>query len=52
MRRSVGFSKMISGVAGAVAALWLCGVGPAWAGGGMDAGSLLVLLCKTAEPPL
>jgi hypothetical protein len=49
MRGSVGFSKMISGVAGAVAALWLCGAGPAWAGGGMDAGSLLVLLCDTAS---
>jgi hypothetical protein len=41
-------SSKLSGVAGVAAALWLLLAGPAQAGGGMDAGSLLVLLCNQA----
>ena len=48
MRGSIKFSKF-SGVAGAIAALWLLLAGPAWAGGGMDAGTLLAALCQDAS---
>ena len=45
MRTSVR-SSMISRLAGAVAALWLSGVGSAWAGGSADAGALQAALGK------
>jgi hypothetical protein len=47
MRGSVKSSKLC-GVAGAAAALWLLLAGPAQAGGGMDAGTLLIALCNEA----
>lgn len=37
-------SFRFSGLAGALAALWLCGAGAAWAGDGADLGSLQALL--------
>jgi hypothetical protein len=43
MRASIGPST-ISRISGAVAGLWLCGAGAAWAGGGPDFGSLTALL--------
>ena len=52
MRASIRSSN-ISGLAGAVAALWLYGAGAAWAGGGMDLGSLQALLSgPPGEPQL
>jgi hypothetical protein len=55
MRASVAFS-IISRLAGAVAALWLCGGGAVWAGsgGGADLGTLnsaLTSLCSFLEAP-
>ena len=44
MRELVRGSK-ISSFTAAFAAIWLLCVGPAWAGGGMDAGALQGLLC-------
>src|SRR5215472_10407933 len=46
MRELVRGSK-ISGIAAAGVAIWLLCAGPAWAGGGMDAGALQSLLCDT-----
>jgi hypothetical protein len=46
--REVRGSK-ISGITAAVAALWLLYAGPAWAGGGMDAGALQDMLCNFAS---
>jgi hypothetical protein len=46
MRELVRGSK-ISGIAAAGAAIWLLCAGPAWAGGGMDAGALQSTLCDT-----
>jgi hypothetical protein len=43
MRGTVG-SLMISRLAAAAVAVWLCGTGSAWAGGGMDLGSLQLIL--------
>jgi hypothetical protein len=39
----------ISGTVAAVAAVWLLCAGPAWAGGGMDAGALQTMLCTLAK---
>ncbi len=46
MRPSVK-SSIILRAAGAVAGLWLCGAGAAWAGGGADFGSLTALLTNS-----
>src|SRR5260370_41668311 len=46
MRTSIRYS-IISRIAGAVAGLWLCGAGAAWAGGGADLVSLQALLTNT-----
>jgi hypothetical protein len=43
MRTSIT-SSTISRISGAVAGLWLCGAGAAWAGGGADFGTLTALL--------
>jgi hypothetical protein len=43
MRTSIRYST-ISHISGAVAGLWLCGAGAAWAGGGADFGTLTALL--------
>jgi hypothetical protein len=48
MRELVRGSK-ISGIAAAVAAIWVLCAGPAWAGGGMDAAALQNLLCTHAD---
>src|SRR5207249_204082 len=53
MRASI--SSTVSRLAGAVAALWLCGAGSVWAGsgGGADLGTLnsaLLTLCNTTLP--
>jgi hypothetical protein len=48
MREPIRGSK-ISGVVAAVAAIWLFYTGPAWAGGGMDAGALQTMLCTFAS---
>jgi hypothetical protein len=46
MRLSIK-STILSRVAGAVAGVWLCGAGAAWAGDGADLGSLQALLSGT-----
>jgi hypothetical protein len=51
MRELVRGSK-ISRIAAAVAAIWLLYAGPAWAGGGMDAGALQEMLCTFANTNL
>jgi hypothetical protein len=43
MRASIG-SLTLSNLSGAVAGLWLCGAGAAWAGDGADLGSIQALL--------
>jgi hypothetical protein len=51
MRERVRFSKA-SGLAGAVAAVWLLLAGPVWAGGASDAGALQTMLCNFATSDL